>query len=180
MIHNHYLLAMGDVQVTRISMLGLALACVVSLILIHKIFSPRQKRLEQDLTKKYPLIYRVTAAPSLDRCFLVANGASVEVGDYGWEAESIQNDGLIYLQGLNNKWQVVWYAGFRSDQIEIVGPKPRSQYYIFPYWRKNNIPPCEYSVKKYQHGEYLNAHFGFPVQIRNNWVQGRRVQRSAV
>jgi hypothetical protein len=164
-----------NIDVSRISALVVAAVSVALFIFAH--ISGRKKERGQDtmLLAKYPSIYRVITLPSAGQCILKAEGASVEVGDCGWEAEPVCQNGLIYLHGLNDQWQVVWYAGFRPEEVEVVGPKPRSQYYIFPYWRKNNIPQCPFPVKQFKHGTYRTAHFGFPVQVRTNWVQGQKI-----
>jgi len=73
--------------------------------------------------------------------------SEIKVGDYGWQAEPIRNDGLIYLQGLTAEWQVVWYAGFHPEQIESVGPKPRSQYDWDYSWARR-APPCPFPVQE--------------------------------
>jgi hypothetical protein len=75
-------------------------------------------------------------------------GAEIKIGDYGWEAEPPKGkEDLIFLQGLTAKWQVVWYAGFRSDQIESTGSKPRSQYDWDYSWLRN-APPCPFPVQE--------------------------------
>lgn len=76
--------------------------------------------------------------------------AEIQIGDYGWDARPSSEDGLIHLQGLTPKWQVVWHAGFRPDQIEKVAVKPASQYdYWAPYWAKPPPPPpCPYPVRE--------------------------------
>jgi len=170
------MIALTDIQTLRIYLWGLAIACVMAFVLSHVIGGRRQKKLERKLSDQYPLIYRIKSIPADSQCVLKAEGASIEEGDYGWEAEPLHKDGLIYLHGLNDRWQVVWYAGFKPDQLEITGPKPRTQYYVFPYWvNEEKIPPCPYPVKRYQHGKYPIAHLGFPVQVRNDWVQGKRL-----
>jgi len=150
-------------------------ASIFVLILISRIIGPRQKRLERHLFETYRYIYRVKSLPSESACFLKADGAPVTIGDYGWEAEPIRHDDLIYLHGLNDTWQVVWYAGFRPEEVERIGLKPRSQYYAFPYWMTKGIPPCPYPVREFRRGKYLTTHFGFPQKIHGDWVQGRKI-----
>jgi hypothetical protein len=100
--------------------------------------------------QRLPNVYRIQATPTDPAHLVVADGASISVGDYGWEAEPIESDGLTYLHGLNKRWEVVWYAGFRSDEIEKVATKLQSQYLIPYTWRSagSNAPPCPYPVKK--------------------------------
>jgi hypothetical protein len=78
--------------------------------------------------EKYRGIYRVKALPKIEKSIWRNLGAEIKVGDYGWEASPWRQDGMIYLQGLNEKWGLVWWAGFEADQIEYVCPKPVSQY----------------------------------------------------
>ena len=123
-------------------------ACAIAVILFYRWSWRRNKRRLQELREKYRTIYRVIGLPTDKRSATMPEGAEIRVGDYGWEAGPIHNDGLIYLQGLTVKWCVVWHAGFRPDQIEKVGPKPSSQYdYWAPYWAKVPPPaPCPYPV----------------------------------
>jgi hypothetical protein len=153
-----------------------AVICIVVLFFFYRALDYRGEQQRREMLKKYPLIYRVLSLPS--DCFLKAAGASIEVGDYGWEAEPIHKNGLIYLHGLNDTWQVVWYAGFRPDQIEIVESKPKSQYYVYPDWMSNSkkIERCPFPVKIFNPvKEYLKTHFGFPQKIHGTWVQGQRI-----
>lgn len=143
------------------------------------------------LGETYKFIYRVISAPTGDQVVLKAESSSIEVGDYGWEAEPIYQDGLIYLHGLNPRWEVVWYAGFRPEQVVVVGSKPKSHYNIFPYWvDASRVPPCPFPVQKYQYrpfpvkkDQYKSFDFGFPVEIhrikrgQNDWVQGKFVPK---
>jgi hypothetical protein len=164
-----------NIQVISEASILVAATSILVLVLISRIVGRSQKKLERQLSEKYRHIYRVKSLPSESSCILQADGASIKIGDYGWEAEPIRNDHLTYLHGLNDKWQVVWYAGFRPEEIEIIGPKPRSQYYAFPYWMNENIPPCPYPVGEFRSGKYLTTHFGFPQRIHRNWVQGKRL-----
>jgi hypothetical protein len=50
---------------------------------------------------------------------------------------------MIWLQGLNENWQIVWWAGFNPDQIEEVGPKPCSQY---DWTRETLKTKCPYPI----------------------------------
>ncbi len=86
------------------------------------------RRMRDEFRQQYRRIFRVTVLPSNVRSLLIPKGAQIKVGDFGWEAEPVRLDGLIYLQGLTDKWLVVWHGGFRLDQIEYVGLKTVSQY----------------------------------------------------
>jgi hypothetical protein len=156
--------------------LDLTAASLAVIFLIWLIGGTQMRRVKRRLRENYRLIYRVTSIPSDGQCILKADGTSIAVGDYGWEAEPIYQDGLIYLHGLNSRWQVVWYCGFRPDQLEVVGPKPRSQYYIFPDWVDfKKVPQCPYTVKEYQLGMYPTFHLGFAVKMERDWIQGRKL-----
>jgi hypothetical protein len=155
-----------------------SLAIITLVILIGRLSGRDRARLH----KKYSSIYRVVSIPSNNQCFLKAEGASIESGDYGWQAEPLFKNDLIYLHGLNDTWQVVWYAGFRPDQIELVGPKPKSQYYVYPEWMSGSkkIVKCPFPVKKFDPiKKYLKTHFGFPQKIHGTWVQGRQINKLA-
>jgi len=87
----------------------------------------------------------------------IAQGASIKIGDYGWEAVPLRDDGLIYLQGLDTEWQVIWHAGFRPEQIESVATKPQSQYdWNYEWVRKKLL--CPFPVQ-----EHSTAGMGFPI-----------------
>jgi prepilin-type N-terminal cleavage/methylation domain-containing protein len=107
-----------------------------------------EKRTLRKLREKYQTIYRVTDLPSDQRSIIKPDGAEIKIGDHGWEAGPIRKNGLIYLQGLTLDWRMVWYAGFRPDQIERVATKPSSQYdHWAPYWAKRPpLPPCPFPV----------------------------------
>ena len=168
----------NNIEEYRTPLILVAIASITALILMWQIIGRLQKKRDRELSEKYHSIYRVVFIPSDSQCILKADGASIEAGDYGWEAEPIYQNDLIYLHGLNDKWQVVWYAGFRPDQIEQAGPKPKSQYYVYPDWmiNSNKVSNCPFPVKTFCHKkEYLKTHFGFPVEIHVNWVQGKRI-----
>jgi len=166
---------------------GAVLTAVVSLVILFLVViigKTQMRRINRRLRENYRSIYRVASTPSDNQFILKAEGSLIEVGDYGWEAEPVYQDGLIYLHGLNPQWQVVWYAGFRPEQVEVVGPKPKSHYNIFPYWVDvKKIPQCPFPAQKYQFGKYPNFHRGFPVAIarlqkrQHDWVQGRLVPK---
>ena len=127
--------------------------CVTAVFLFYWSVGRQSQQRQRQLSEKYPSIYRIIALPTDAKNILIPEGAEIKVGDYGWEAEPIhKNDlnssDLIYLHGLTDKWRVVWYAGFRANQIERVGPKPRSQYYL-PYsmMRAASSPACPFPVQ---------------------------------
>jgi hypothetical protein len=103
---------------------------IAILAMLSRTMDRRYDRYRAEVREKYRGIYRVVAVPTNAKDFIVAPGAEIRIGDYGWEAEPCwkRRDGLIYLQGLTLTWHVVWEAGFRPDQLEYIGPKPRSQY----------------------------------------------------
>ena len=148
-------------------------AVCLSVVFLTAVFAGRRHRgIKAELAQKHKLIYRIIANPIGGKCIAMAEGTAIEVGDYGWEAEPRCDDGLIYLHGLNDRWQVVWYAGFRPDQVQVVAEKPRSHYYIYPDWVDfDRIPKCPYPVKRYKYGKYPTAHLGFAVKLGRNWAQ---------
>jgi hypothetical protein len=79
--------------------------------------------------EKYRGIYRVLAFPSVGNkpanCW---NAEDITVGDFGWEAQTLTKDGLIWLHGLSVHWKMTWRAGFKPDEVEYVGVKPVSHY----------------------------------------------------
>lgn len=103
----------------------------------------------RELREKYRRIYRVIGIPTDERSISKPQGVEIRVGDYGWEAAPLRDDGLIYLQGLNLQWRVVWYAGFRPDQIENVALKPQSQYDWNSTWFRNP-PICPFPLQGQQ------------------------------
>ncbi len=78
--------------------------------------------------EKYRGIYRVLSLPSVHNKPASWNAGDITVGDYGWEAEPVYKDGLIWLHGLSVHWKMAWRAGFKPEEIEYVGPKPVSHY----------------------------------------------------
>jgi hypothetical protein len=93
--------------------------------------------------------------------------ASISAGDYGWEAENIHGDNLIYLQGLNDDWNVVWYAGFCRQQLEYVCEKPENQYQRRTWQRYHG--KCPFTVLS----DIPNVEtFGLPLLMVGRWVQG--------
>jgi hypothetical protein len=82
-------------------------------------------RRRDEARRLYKSIYRVNALPGAGRGVCLDR---LKAGDYGWECRPWINDGLLYLQGLNEQWGVVWIAGFRPEEVEFVCEKPFSQY----------------------------------------------------
>jgi hypothetical protein len=111
--------------------------------------------------ERYNSIFRLLEVPPDRSAMTAVNAVDIEVDDFGWEAEPLSDDGQIYLQGLTKEWQVVWYAGFVACQVERIGRKPRSQYYLPYKWisGEEEAPPCPYPVKN----EKLET-FGYPVR----------------
>jgi hypothetical protein len=134
-----------------------AIPCVASVVLFYRAYWRRNAKRRQEWKEKYSRVYRVIAVPTNDSLAKKAQGAEIKIGDYGWEAVPLREDGLIYLQGLTPQWRVVWYAGFRPDQIERVAFKPQSQYDWDQTWVKNP-PPCPFPVQ-----ERETANMGFPM-----------------
>jgi membrane protein implicated in regulation of membrane protease activity len=135
------------------ALLASVLAVVVSALLVVLFWdwnSRNTKRRLTHLREQYQSIYQVKELPTTAKSIVKPAAAEIQIGDYGWDARPSRHDGLIYLQGLTPKWQVVWYAGFRPDQIEKVAVKSASQYdYWAPYWAKPPPPPpCPYPVRE--------------------------------
>jgi len=165
---------LADIVEAERASIEIAVVCIVALFPLVALAVGKAWLDETRWRKKYGSIFRVVSVPSDQDFVLKAAGTSIELGDYGWEAEPIRQDGLIYLHGLNPRWQVVWYAGFRPDQVVVFGPKPRSQYFMLPFWvRPEKIPQCPFPVKRCEMGAYPIYHFGLPVKIERNRVQGR-------
>lgn len=127
-----------------------ALVGVLLVILFYRWNWSRDKRRLTQLCEDYRNIYQVKELPTDAKNIVKPEGAEIQIGDFGWDARPNRRDGLIHLQGLTARWQVVWHAGFHSDQIEKVATKPASQYdYWAPYWAKPPPPPpCPYSVRE--------------------------------
>lgn len=148
---------------------GASIVSIASVVAFYTWASFYHQRKAKELLCRYPCVYRIVAEPDDENCILVAEGARVAVGDYGWDAEPVHDDGLTYLHGLADNWDVVWYAGFRAEQIESVGLKPCLQYYL-PY----DMPAsgCPFPVQVAS-GNTL----GEPSQMIDRWVQGHYVPR---
>lgn len=130
-----------------------ALAILVSVLLVilfYRWMGSRGKRTLTKLREKYHAIYRVKQLPTEAKSVVKPEWAEIQIGDYGWDARPVRGDGLIHLQGLTKRWQVVWHAGFSPDQIEKVAEKPASQYdYWVPLWAKPPPPPpCPFPVQE--------------------------------
>lgn len=121
--------------------------CLTAVILFYRISGRRYEQRKHELREKYQNVYRVISLPTGETNIKKSPGAEIRIGDYGWQAEPPRDDGLIYLQGLTSKWRVVWYGGFRSDQIEKVAPKPLSQYDWNYSWMQSP-PECPYPVQE--------------------------------
>lgn len=152
-----------------------AFVCLVCLIAVDVLYRVRRlhyRFVANELTRNYPSVYRVRSLPSDNRKIIRAQNAEIAIGDYGWTAEPIYPDGLIYLHGLNLRWQVAWYAGFEISQLELIGPKPHSQYFLPHSWQLawTEIPACPFPV--------LNApetSLGHPRIIIGGYVQGVKI-----
>lgn len=123
-----------------------AIVCIALVICLYRVQARQLKQRRDELRERYKQVYRVLTLPTDKTCIKKPEGSEIKVGDYGWEAVPFRNDGLIYLQGLNPQWRVVWYAGFRPDQIESIALKPQSQYDWNYTWIRNP-PPCPFPVQ---------------------------------
>lgn len=151
-----------------------AAAAIKAVVAFYRWAGRLREKEVRDLIQKYPLVYRVKGFPTDPSSILAGEGTDIAVGDYGWDAEPIHSDGLTYLHGLTEDWQVAWYAGFRLDQIERIGPKPRLQYYLPYTWvcMGGKAPICPFPVVKRP-----VTTLGFPERIIGGWVQGTYVER---
>ncbi len=135
------------------ALLASVVAVVVSALFIVLFWdwnSRSNKRRLTEVREQYQSIYQIKELPTDPKSIIKLEAAEIRIGDYGWEAKPSRKDGLIHLQGLTPKWQVVWHAGFRPDQIVKVAAKSASQYdYWAPYWAKPPPPPpCPYPVQE--------------------------------
>jgi len=136
-----------------LALLASLLAVVISALFIVLFWdwnARSNKRRLNELREKCRTIYQIKELPSYAKNIVKPEGAEIQIGDYGWDARPNRRDGLIHLQGLTTRWQVVWHAGFRPDQIEEVATKPVSQYdYWAPYWAKPKPPPpCPFPIRE--------------------------------
>jgi hypothetical protein len=125
-----------------------ALLCIIAVVLFYRWLWRLDERGLRNVRERYRHIYRVIAMPTDPTVIVIAEGAEIRVGDFGWEAGPPRDDGLIYLQGLTQDWTVVWHVGLRSSEVEEVGTKPYSQYDAWhPYWAgPPPLPPCPFPV----------------------------------
>jgi len=116
-------------------------------------------RLRAERRERYRGIYRVLSMPSVNNKPASWNAEDITVGDFGWEAEPVTKDGLIWLHGLSVQWKMTWRAGFKPEEVELVGPKPVSHYdwkdfeYVGPkptsiYTSAIPKQPCPFPVQK--------------------------------
>lgn len=132
--------------------IGTAMAAGTGSVIVVSLFyrwvDQRTAKAMAEAQKNDRLIYRVVTTPTNPHVIVLPQGAEIQVGDYGWEAGSNRGDGRIYLQGLTADWEVVWHAGLAPNEIERVGPKPRSQYEAWhPYWQDPpDLPACPFPV----------------------------------
>ena len=76
------------------------IVCAIGVVLVYRWIWRWEKRQLQELRQKYRGIYRVTALPADQNIIAKPEGGEIRIGDYGWEAGPVRNDGLIFLQGL--------------------------------------------------------------------------------
>ena len=124
--------------------------CALLIVLAWDQGARSNKRQLSKLREKYRSIYQIKELPTDPKSIIKLAAAEIRIGDYGWDAKSSRKDGLIHLQGLTPKWQVVWQAGFHPDQIVKVAAKSVSQYdYWAPSWAKPpSPPPCPYPIQE--------------------------------
>ncbi|HWQ92990.1 MAG TPA: hypothetical protein VN673_15035 [Clostridia bacterium] len=138
-----------------------AVLCTIVVVILYLAARRRDERRRRELREKYRDVYRVVALPADANIMQKPQGAEIRVGDYGWEAEPLRDDGLLYLQGLTAEWRVVWYAGFRPDQIERVDEKPQSQYNWNYSWVKSpTICPFPIQARKTPDRGFPLVHIG--------------------
>lgn len=122
-----------------------------------------------ELQRKYPNVYKVKSLTTVPKVVFVAKTSCIATGDYGWQAEpAFEGDGLVYLIGLTDSWQVAWYAGFSPSDLALVGCKPKSEYLIPYSWRNSGLPDhkCPYSI---QNQPANNETLGLPIP---NYTKG--------
>lgn len=146
--------------------------CTIVVAIFYWVTGRRDERRRAELREKYRWIYRVVEVPRDVQKMIRAEGAEIRVGDYGWEAEPLEADGLIYLQGLTDRWRVVWYAGFRPDQVERVCEKPRSQY-DWDYSWVTNPPQCPFPIQPRE-----TADMGLPIAGYRHWLRRKGTKLS--
>jgi prepilin-type N-terminal cleavage/methylation domain-containing protein len=124
------------------------IVCALLVVFLYRWSWRRDRQRLAELRENCRSVYRVKELPAEPKSIVKPDGAQIHIGDYGWDARPNRRDGLVHLQGLTLRWQVVWHAGFRPDQIQKVATKPASQYeYWAPYWaKKRPPPPCPFPV----------------------------------
>jgi len=139
-----------DLGLALVASVLAVLVCILLVILFYRWAWSRDKQQLTQLRENYRNIYQVKELPADTKSIVKPEGAEIQIGDYGWDARPNRRDGLIHLQGLTARWQVVWHAGFRPNQIEKVATKSASQYdYWAPYWAKPPPPPpCDFPVRE--------------------------------
>jgi hypothetical protein len=116
--------------------------------LMNALTNASHRRHCRKMAKKYTRIFRVSALPTDEKSVIKTDNSHIKVGDLGWECSPIRKNGLIYLEGLDEKWKLVWWAGFQPEQIELVGPKPFSQWDIYlPDKQELLTTPCPFPVQ---------------------------------
>lgn len=127
MLLRSVLLEAGDIRLLSL-FAGLAVAVTLhSCFFFYVLMDCLDARTSRHQLSLYPGVFRVKELPTNDSSTFCAKGARICVGDYGWQAEAPDTSELIYLQGLNEDWHVVWYAGFASNQLEYICDKPENQ-----------------------------------------------------
>jgi hypothetical protein len=153
----------------RIAVGIFALAVLIIFICaLWRCFHRLDVRFRGEMREQFRGIYRIMSLPTDKKNIRKPEGAEIKIGDYGWEAQPFRKNGLIYLQGLNETWHVVWHAGFRPDQIEYVGPKPVSQY----DWNDFEfVAPNKPASPRYRYGYCTPKNpCPFPVEARHNMI----------
>jgi hypothetical protein len=140
-------------------------AYILFLRSFFRFFEHQALLFRDDARERYRRVFRVVALPTDKRNICMPWGNELKVGDYGWEAQPLRKNDLIWLQGLTETWLVVWHAGFRPDEIEYVAPKPSSQY----DWRDNvGDPIAAVHMKPCQ----LRQACPYPVRPRRPYAMG--------
>jgi hypothetical protein len=126
---------------------------VAGFVYLIKIWSGAGHRRHcRKMAEKYTQIFRIRVLPTDEKSIIKPKHCEIKVGDYGWESGPIKKNDLVYLTGYDEKWKLVWWAGFQPEQIEFVCPKPFSQY-------DRHLPDRR---------DLLKIPCPFPVQPRNN------------
>lgn len=139
---------LGLLAGVAIGLLSGVICISIGSVLYRSRWRAHNKQLKE-LKARYRWVYQVVAIPADLSKARMAEGTVIKVEDYGWEAEPLKDDGLIYLQGLTLKWRVVWHAGFSAEQLRRVCLKPRSQHEWDHSWF-SNPPPCPYPIQPRQ------------------------------